>query len=334
MQETKSISDWLTQTTGRHSASRPVFVTHDAELAERQGSRLLGPHRLEVRRNFAISLYEAPLASSHLLGLEYEGRPDLISTAPVDHYTITATVNGTLRVHSDGKEAVGPTGWLVITPPCEFVRISVDPSTILAGFRIPHHVLERRLSILSGRPVNNHLELERSIPPSMNAENVIAALRQAVTVVEQVRLLTPSLAQAVEESLLTSILLGIPGDHTHELYRSAEPAAGRAVREAAALIRETGPQCPPLTDVATTVGVSLRRLQAGFRATLGTTPSRYLRDIRLDAAHQALKSAHPSDATVAAIATSVGLDHLGRFSADYRRRFGVSPSVTLRAPAS
>ena len=55
----------------------------------------------------------------------------------------------------------------------------------------------------------------------------------------------------------------------------------------------------------------------------------FLTDSRLEAARVALQSPSPIE-SVSSIAYACGFSHLGRFSDAYRRRFGESPSVTLR----
>jgi AraC-like DNA-binding protein/tetratricopeptide (TPR) repeat protein len=73
-------------------------------------------------------------------------------------------------------------------------------------------------------------------------------------------------------------------------------------------------------------GMSQRTLHRQFRRILGTTPLAYLRLIRLVAAHDRLME--PDSGSVSDIAVQVGCTHLGRFAADYRRRFGQLPSAT------
>ncbi|CAM3525258.1 AraC family transcriptional regulator [Tsukamurella ocularis] len=82
-------------------------------------------------------------------------------------------------------------------------------------------------------------------------------------------------------------------------------------------------------DMAEAAGVSVRRLQEGFRLYVGVSPREYLLDVRLDRAHHDLVRASPMD-TVADVAMRWGFHHTGRFAAAYRRRYGVAPSATRR----
>jgi AraC-like DNA-binding protein len=79
-------------------------------------------------------------------------------------------------------------------------------------------------------------------------------------------------------------------------------------------------------QMAEVAGVSVRRLQEGFREHVGTTPREFLRDVRLDRVRAELTSGDPP-ASVTDAALRWGFTHTGRFAADYRRRFGTSPSA-------
>jgi AraC-like DNA-binding protein len=76
-------------------------------------------------------------------------------------------------------------------------------------------------------------------------------------------------------------------------------------------------------------GVSVRTLQRCFREYFDLTVTSYLNTVRLEATHRDLSTAHPQHVSIAEIALRNGHSHLGRFSVHYRKRYGVSPKVTL-----
>ncbi|MGY0020161.1 helix-turn-helix transcriptional regulator [Streptomyces sp. cg35] len=85
-----------------------------------------------------------------------------------------------------------------------------------------------------------------------------------------------------------------------------------------------------LADIAAAAQVTPRALQYAFRRHLDTTPTAYLRRVRLAHVHAALKAADPlSGATVTRIAAQWGFLHPGRFSAAYRAEYGRTPRATL-----
>lgn len=79
-----------------------------------------------------------------------------------------------------------------------------------------------------------------------------------------------------------------------------------------------------------TLAVSERTLRKAFHKIHGLPPCRRLRMLRLAQARRALLSADSRRITVTEIATCFGFVELGRFSVEYRKMFGESPSQTLR----
>jgi AraC-like DNA-binding protein len=75
--------------------------------------------------------------------------------------------------------------------------------------------------------------------------------------------------------------------------------------------------------------VSERTLRKAFHMVRGLPPCRQLRMLRLSRARSALLSADCGLTTVTEIATCFGFVELGRFSVEYRKVFGESPSQTL-----
>jgi AraC-like DNA-binding protein len=102
------------------------------------------------------------------------------------------------------------------------------------------------------------------------------------------------------------------------------------LRRALAFINEHAGDPITLTEIAIAANLSPRGLQAAFRRHLDTTPLAQLRSVRMERAHRDLQNAEPGNTSVAALAARWGFTHLGRFAVDYRRRYGSSPSQTLR----
>ena len=82
-------------------------------------------------------------------------------------------------------------------------------------------------------------------------------------------------------------------------------------------------------DLAAVAGLSGRTLQRQFRTFTGQAPLAQLREIRLNGARRELLQASPG-AKVTDIALRWGFPHCGRFSIEYRRRYGETPSQTMR----
>jgi AraC-like DNA-binding protein/tetratricopeptide (TPR) repeat protein len=113
---------------------------------------------------------------------------------------------------------------------------------------------------------------------------------------------------------------------------SNTPPLPRGVRRALDAMRANVGRDWNVTDLAAVAGVSTRTLQRQFRVFLGKAPRATLRDVRFESARRELLRGLP-DAKVTNVALRCGFPHCGRFSVEYRRRYGETPSQTLRRQA-
>jgi AraC-like DNA-binding protein len=95
---------------------------------------------------------------------------------------------------------------------------------------------------------------------------------------------------------------------------------------------EAKDRIPSVEELCRAVHVSERRLRSAFTEEFDRPPSQYMRAWALGRAHRRLRGADPDAVTVTEVAAGLGFNHLGRFSGQYRRLFGESPSSTLREP--
>lgn len=79
-----------------------------------------------------------------------------------------------------------------------------------------------------------------------------------------------------------------------------------------------------LTDLEENAGLSARALQLQFLKQFGCSPMAWLRDQRLEVAHQRLL--HDAYVSVTQVALDVGFASPSRFAAAYKAKFGLLPS--------
>jgi transcriptional regulator GlxA family with amidase domain len=100
-------------------------------------------------------------------------------------------------------------------------------------------------------------------------------------------------------------------------------------RRAADLLSDRLYESWSVERLASAVGLSSRTLHRVVRRELGVSPMRLLRRARLAQARADLE--RPArETSVTSVAYDCGFAHLGRFSQQYARQFGESPSDTLR----
>jgi AraC-like DNA-binding protein/tetratricopeptide (TPR) repeat protein len=113
---------------------------------------------------------------------------------------------------------------------------------------------------------------------------------------------------------------------------SSTPLLPRGVRRALDALRTNVGRDWSVTELAEAAGLSSRTLQRQFREFVGKAPRAALRDIRFETARRELLQGIP-DAKVMDVAERCGFPHCGRFSVEYRRRFGETPSQTVKRQA-
>ncbi|WP_375787792.1 helix-turn-helix domain-containing protein [Bradyrhizobium sp. Pha-3] len=117
-------------------------------------------------------------------------------------------------------------------------------------------------------------------------------------------------------------------------YQSAS-RTWRSLVDRAEAIALAEPDSPlHISALCDALAVSERTLRKAFHTVHGAPPCRHLRMQRLSQARRALLSADGNLATVTEIATLFGFVELGRFSVEYRKVYGESPSKTLQRSAT
>jgi len=138
----------------------------------------------------------------------------------------------------------------------------------------------------------------------------------------------PATMIVLQQFIFTALLMSHPHNYSAALQRLERPIAPRDVKRAIDYIHAHVDAPITLADIVRASGVPGRTLFKHFSDCRGQPPMRYLRNLRLDKTRETLRRAD-SDASVTDIATQWGFNHMGRFSVEYRSRFGESPSQTL-----
>ena len=158
--------------------------------------------------------------------------------------------------------------------------------------------------------------------------------RQLITPDQQAPLRHSALLQSSAFDMLAAAALTVFPNTA--MTAAQVPGPGRvapaAVRRALSFIDEHADRDISAADIAAAAHVTTRAIQLAFRRHLDTTPSAYLRRVRLDHAHQQLCAASRGDGvTVTEVATRWGFASPSRFASSYRDAYGVLPSYTLRS---
>jgi AraC-like DNA-binding protein len=140
----------------------------------------------------------------------------------------------------------------------------------------------------------------------------------------------PMIVAATASLLACALLECYPSNLTIERDLLNDPHVPAALKDAVSYIHGNADGDVGVTDVAAAVHLTPRAVQYLFRDYLDTTPTEYVRRVRLHGAHQDLLTGNPSMTTVTEIAQRWGFAHAGRFAVIYREIFGQSPHTTLK----
>lgn len=243
-------------------------------------------------------------------------------------YAVNFATTGSLLHRVAGTTMVSGPDLATVCPPDTPMQLpSWDPSCTLLGLRVEADFLAHQYELVLARPRSDlPVQLDLRSGPGRGWLAWLQAVVGDGVHGPAALLADPRMQRQMSELLVTGLLLTSTPDE-------ANPVGGtrpRIVRRVIVAMEEDPARPWTPSELASLAGVSVRRLQQGFREYVGRTPFQYLHELRLDRAHHDLVHAQPPT-TVTDVAMRWGLTHTGRFAADYRRRFGQLPSTTLQA---
>jgi len=131
-----------------------------------------------------------------------------------------------------------------------------------------------------------------------------------------------ALAPLVKREILWRLMTGEQGDVVRQL--GLADSSLTHIRRAVQWIRENYTQPFRVEEVAQLSGMSVSAFHRNFQTVTAMTPIQFQKQIRLQAARLLLVN-RPNDIT--GVGHRVGYDNPSQFSREYRRQFGVPPSI-------
>jgi AraC-like DNA-binding protein len=313
-----------------------LFCTDDARTAERLATPFLGSHRLRPlpgqTRDFGAVLHGVVVGSLTVAHLHMTCAAEVQLSASAPRLLVVQPRTGGTSVRADSCERELTASEAVVVQPGSPVTLLLpdDAAHLVIGIERP--ALVSHLNRLLGCGLDRQLLFEPVLDLAAGSSSRwnLAVSMLLAELGEVGALLRSGIGQAqLEEFLMSSFLYGHASTFSAALTSRAQGRERQATAAAKHFIEASLSERPSLAAVAAAAGVSVRTLQTSFRAELRTTPTAYIRGRRLDRAREDLLAAGDG-VTVTDVATRWGVTHLGRFAAEYRARFGESPSQTLR----
>ncbi|MFW0796012.1 AraC family transcriptional regulator [Gordonia sp. CPCC 205515] len=239
-------------------------------------------------------------------------------------YGINVPLGGVLETSVAGHTVVSTSGFATVNPPdmpAEITRWS-DTCTIV-GVKIDRDFLQQEVVRVAGDPaatIPDQLDLHS--PEGASWFRLVQTLAAQPT--DDPLLANPLVAEQLAGSLTDAFLLAaLPDDPADRL--APRPRIITRVLDA---LRADPARAWTAADMADVAGVSVRRLQEGFKEYVGRSPRECLVEIRLAKVHDELVAGTATSVTD--VALKWGFTHSGRFAAAFRHKYGTPPSHVLR----
>jgi AraC-like DNA-binding protein len=318
----------------QHPQPRLRWDLRSADLDEvrRRVSGLLKPFELLTYPNRAYngSLLSRPLKRAAIAVIEYGDRVSLRTGALRDLALLQMPVRGSFRagagrfsaqVSGDCLQFVRPDAPIEMdwSPDCRALVVRFDDPdaiSLLDACGACSRNADPRAPILIG--------LRQGAGQSLG--RVLRMLREELA---DGRLFEAA-GEHAEDLLLALAVLALEDAATMPRDSARHAALPVYVRRAEEFMEANLRADVGLAAIVKASGVSTRTLFHGFARVHGMGPMAWMRERRLGRTRAELLAADASQASVTEIALGWGFTHMGRFAATYKRRFGESPSQTLR----
>lgn len=257
------------------------------------------------------------------------GAEAMVDPGSLDFYLIHVPLRGVSRVDLGTETFHATPDAAVICSPAQRVRFQWSVDCGVLAIRIEQAAVARQFAQMLGEPVNRMPQFSPRLPFGQDSSwrNLCRFICRELDKDRNLFAAAPARA-AIEQMLISTLLLQHDHDLRHLLDRPVSSAAPRHVRRAEEFMASRLSQSVSVAEVVAATGVSERTLFEGFRQFRDTSPMAWMKARRLEKAREAL--ARGDGANVTATAMEWGFYHLGNFSADYRAQFGERPSDTLK----
>ncbi len=314
--------------------SRDLDETRDAV------AKAFCPHRLSLteRGGHLDARYRAARAAGMgIHHLDYGAAVRIDADDLGDCYLVEVPLGGASQVTSGRQSVVADRTTAVVLSPDDPLAVRRAPGSPQLILNIDRAVLEAHLQRMVNGRIRQRLGFSLGMaldsPAGRTWLNLVNLLR-GETENGGTLLGEPVALAHLQALLMTHLLLSQPNTYSDALHTRESAPPPKTIRRALEIIETRAAEALTVADIAAEVHVSVRVLQDGFRRHLGCSPTEQLRATRLDQARRALLEGDPATTTVTTVALRWGFLHLGRFAVEYRRRFGESPSATLRGAGS
>ncbi len=320
--------------TTRHAVHRS-FKTSDPDCAHAHVEDTFAIHDLSLGSSDVRFRLDSASTERVTVGrMAYGTRAQITGPSMRDCYHVNLLVSGGCKVAQNGSAAVfsagdQPSG--VVFGPDGEVLINWSADCAQYHMKLNRSDFELHAARLVGHATPSTIDFDLTFPldtPAGRSLSSSVAFYYSQLAADGGLATMPAVQVELESALMTQVLLVANNNLTAQLHRDVAATDDHTIDDVINYIDRNAQADLSIASLAERFGITARTIQLGFRRVVDTTPSEYIRMVRLDGAHHDLSVG--AGQSVSDIAHRWRFGHLGRFAAQYRERFGRSPSETLR----
>ncbi|MEM7569712.1 MAG: AraC family transcriptional regulator [Pseudomonadota bacterium] len=308
-----------------------VLATRDEAAARGFISHAFAPHSLSVLEGeLDVQMYYTELPAIGVALLNY-GAKSRIETRLNTWFGAVYPIEGEVEaVGPDERHCADQRSALILSPSEQLtLTFSADATALIV--KMDRVALERAAIRAFSRPLPGPLVFKMYMERAGGKAGTFWRLaellvRELGTPGAGIR--EPAIAGQMELLMLQTLLAAQPTRADAGKMDKPRLAPGY-VKLAEAYMASHADESVDLPALCRAAGVSRRTLYDGFQKYRGISPMLYFKNIRLERVRQDLLRADEGS-SVTQSAMRWGFTQLGRFSGEYKKRFGESPSDTLR----
>lgn len=306
----------------------PILETHNYDEAYTLLSHLIGPHQSHLTDSpttFFTRFYHAALHQSRMIYMQWCGKQQITRKQPEELYVLYIPLEGTIQEkinnHSPIYSSVSKAH--IFTPQQNLIG-SLSARGQGISICIPQSLLEDELTKL----LNHSLQSPLTFSPELDLTTTFGESLKRLILFAWQETQNPSLfLPQLEQILLNALLKYQPHNYSAELLSYNALPSQRQIHLAKEFMLANLQNPINLGDIATALNISGRSLQRAFARHHNCTPKQFLTELRLQAIHQELKLGYFG--SINQLMLKYQLHHSGRYSQNYKKLFGESPSQTL-----
>ena len=313
----------------------PIVSSGDAEEAEAVLSGHLTDLRIREIRNpkrFGLRMHGVSLGRSQLMFNEFATDTHIDPGVVDDSIILFIGVGDPSVVQVDRETIVCSEANAAILSPSRKVFIERPANAGAMLIRVSSESNKQRYREDTGRDWSKRMvfgpRADLSKPPwtalKRSIDSLVATLQDDPGVIRNTHF------RRGFDDLIVGGLLSLSHSYQDQIARSTESTGHWVVRRAEEFLEAHATETISIPDVLRASGCSRSLLFASFKKHRGHSPMDFLAEQRLIRVRERLLKPTPFD-SVTSVAYDCGFTHLGRFAAAYKRKFGESPSQTLKA---